>query len=135
MDQADPLVVLFDGVCNLCNAWVLFVIRRDPTGRFKFASLQSDAGRDLLRRFGDSPEAMDTVVLIAGDKLLVRSDAVLEIARGLKMPWPSLYALKIVPRFLRDACYGIVARYRYTWFGRKDVCMVPTPELRRRFLE
>ncbi|HKW03130.1 MAG TPA: DCC1-like thiol-disulfide oxidoreductase family protein [Vicinamibacterales bacterium] len=114
-------VVLFDGVCNLCNGLVQFIIRRDPHARFKFAAMTS---------FED-----DTLVLVEDGRKYVRSDAVLRIARRLRAPWPLLYAFIVVPRPLRDWAYDIVARRRYRWFGRREACMVPTPELRARFVE
>jgi predicted DCC family thiol-disulfide oxidoreductase YuxK len=125
-------VLLFDGVCTLCNGFVQFVIQRDPAGRFQFATLQSDAARRLLQA---APQPLpDTLVLVENGRMFLRSTAALRVARGLKFPWPLAFALVVVPRPLRDWLYDIVARNRYRWFGRRDVCMVPTPELRARFL-
>jgi predicted DCC family thiol-disulfide oxidoreductase YuxK len=125
-------VLLFDGVCTLCNGFVQFVIQRDPAGRFQFATLQSDAARRLLQA---APQPLpDTLVLVENGRMFLRSTAALRVARGLKFPWPLAYVLVVVPRPLRDWLYDIVARNRYRWFGRRDVCMVPTPELRARFL-
>jgi predicted DCC family thiol-disulfide oxidoreductase YuxK len=126
--------ILFDGVCNLCNGFVQFVIARDPNSRFQFAALQSHAARRLLGPPTPHAGALDTVVLIEDGRVFTRSAAALRIARGLTFPWPLAYAFLIVPRPLRDGVYGLVARYRYHWFGRRDVCMVPTAELRARFL-
>jgi predicted DCC family thiol-disulfide oxidoreductase YuxK len=131
----DHPIILFDGVCNLCSASVQFICRRDPAGRFRFASLQSSAARQTLSRFPTAPRDISTIAWVQGDKLLIKSDAVLEIVRRLKMPWSLLYSLKIVPRPLRDAAYDFIASRRYRWFGRTGSCMVPTPELRSRFLE
>lgn len=131
----DPAVVLFDGVCNLCSASVRFVLRRDPAGRFRFASLQSEAGRELLRRHGLDPDDLHSVVLVEDGRAYTRSDAALRIARGLGGGWPLLGALRAVPRPVRDRVYGLVAANRYRWFGKQDSCMLPTPELRERFLE
>ena len=128
-------VILFDGVCNLCSASVLFIIKRDPAGRFKFASLQSPIAKELLQPHGISADAMSTIVLVDGARCLTKSDAVLEIARGLSAPWPIFSVLRFAPPFLRDACYDLVARHRYRWFGRQEACMVPTPALRSRFLD
>lgn len=129
-------VVLFDGVCNLCSAAVRFIVARDPKARLRFASLQSDVGRELLREHGLTPPAGApvSVVLVLGERAFERSSAALRVARLLRFPWNGLYAFLVVPRPLRDAVYDFIARNRYRWFGKKDVCMVPTPELRARFL-
>lgn len=128
--QDDAPVVLFDGVCNLCNRSVQMIIRNDPRGRFRFAALQSAYASRVL---GDGRS--DSVVLIEGSRVSERSTAVLRIARRLRWPWPLLYALVVVPRPLRDWLYAWVAQNRYRWFGKRDACMMPTPELRARFLE
>ncbi|HEV2733553.1 MAG TPA: thiol-disulfide oxidoreductase DCC family protein [Longimicrobiaceae bacterium] len=127
-------VVLFDGVCNLCNGSVQFIVRHDPAGRFRFASLQSEAGRALLRRHGLDPEDLFSVILVEDGRAHSRSDAALRIAGGLSGGWRAAGGLRVVPRPLRDLVYGWVARNRYRWFGRRDACMIPTPELRGRFL-
>jgi predicted DCC family thiol-disulfide oxidoreductase YuxK len=126
-------VLLFDGVCTLCNGFVQFVIRRDPAGRFQFAPLQTGAAHRLLATHGSHP-LPDSLVLVERDRVFTRSVAALRVARGLRFPWPLAYVLIAVPRPLRDWAYDIVARHRYRWFGRRDVCMVPTPELQSRFL-
>jgi predicted DCC family thiol-disulfide oxidoreductase YuxK len=118
--------ILFDGVCNLCNGFVRFVISRDPSAHFRFAALLLDAGVT-------SP-LPDSVVLVEDGRVHVRSAAVLRVARGLRFPWPLAYAGIVVPRFIRDRVYDVVAAHRYRWFGRRDVCMIPTPDLARRFL-
>lgn len=127
-------MVLFDGVCNLCNRSVAFIIARDPTARFYFAPLQSEAAQRLLRQAEITGEIPDSVALIEDGRLYTRSTAALRIARQLRFPWPLFYALIVLPRRLRDAGYDFIARHRYRWFGRRDACMMPTPELRRRFL-
>jgi predicted DCC family thiol-disulfide oxidoreductase YuxK len=133
--MAEPAksLLLFDGVCNVCNAAVLFVVDRDPSERIQFASLQSDLGERMLREHG-LPRDLDTVVLIEGGKAYVRSSAALRVARRLRWPWPLLFALLLVPRVLRDALYKGFAGHRYAWFGKADQCRLPTPELRRRML-
>ncbi|HEV8674058.1 MAG TPA: thiol-disulfide oxidoreductase DCC family protein [Methylomirabilota bacterium] len=128
-------IVLFDGVCNLCNGSVTFIVKRDPGRRFRFAALQSAAGATLLRQFGLPADALDTLVLVEGNRAFTRSTASLRVARRLSGLWPLLYALIVVPRPIRDLLYGVVARNRYRWFGRRDACMMPTPDLRERFLE
>jgi predicted DCC family thiol-disulfide oxidoreductase YuxK len=135
--KRDP-ILLFDGVCNLCNGTVNFVIDHDPEGRFRFATLQSDAAMKLARDAGVDPrvgEGLESVVLIEGGRGYTRSTAILRVARLLELPWSLLYGFIILPPFIRDAAYNIVAASRYRMFGRKDVCRVPTPELRARFLD
>jgi predicted DCC family thiol-disulfide oxidoreductase YuxK len=127
-------VILFDGFCHLCSGLVRFVIARDPHGRFRFASLQSAAAVRLLGERSHPGPSLDTVVLVEGDRVYSRSAAVLRLAKGLRFPWPLLFMFVVVPRPLRDLAYGCVARHRYRWFGQRDACMTPTPELRARFL-
>ena len=131
-------VILFDGVCSLCSGVVRFVIERDRAGRFRFAPLQGEAARRICAEHGIAvPDAgdPDSIVVIDGGRALERSDAALAIAAGLPFPWSALRALRIVPRPLRDWTYRIVARNRYRWFGRRDACLVPTTEIRGRFLD
>lgn len=130
----EPALLLFDGVCNFCSDAVRFLVPRDPDGRLRFAALQSDAGRAVQERFGLDPEALDTVVLVDGDRVYLKSDAALQVARRLSGAWPLLSVLRVVPRPVRDWCYDRFAERRYRWFGRRDECLVPTPELRERFL-
>ncbi len=130
-----PPLILFDGVCNLCNASVQWVIRHDRRGAFRFASLQSRAGRQALEKFGAGGMLPDSVVLIDATGVHISSDAVIGIATRLGLPWNFIGAARIVPRVIRDGMYGWVARNRYRWFGRQNACMVPTPELRERFLD
>lgn len=133
-DSSHP-VVLFDGTCNLCNASVQFVLRRDPRARFRFAALQSPAAAALLAAAGWQGPRPDSVALVAGGRVLWKSSAALAIARGLRWPWPLLAVFALVPRPLRDVVYDFVARRRLRWFGRQEACMVPTPALRARFLD
>ncbi len=127
-------VVLFDGVCNLCNGTVQFIIAHDPSAHFRFAALQSEAARRLLGETQMSGTLLDSVVLVENVRVYTRSTAVLRVARRLSFPWPLFFALIVVPRPLRDMVYELIARHRYAWFGRRDACMMPTPELRARFL-
>ncbi|MGE3801853.1 MAG: thiol-disulfide oxidoreductase DCC family protein [Candidatus Kapaibacterium sp.] len=131
--ETSPLV-LFDGVCNFCEGSVRFIINRDPKGLFRFASLQSEFGQGVLRRQGRDPEEMSSVVLVQDGVLYTKSAAALRIARGLRFPWPVLFGFIILPPFLRDFVYDYIARNRYKWFGKKEECMIPTPEIRERFL-
>lgn len=130
----EPIVV-FDGVCNFCSGFVHFVIKRDPEARFHFAPVQSRTGRRLMERHGLDPEDITTLLLIQNGRAHRRSDAVLRIAGQLAWPWKLARMLRVVPGPLRDWCYGRFARNRYRWFGKKAACMVPTPEMRSRFLE
>lgn len=131
----DHPIILFDGVCNLCNSSVDFVIDRDPEARFRFASLQGEIGRGLLRQHDVAPEAMDSVVLIEEGRVHTRSTAALRIARRLPFPWPLFSIFFILPALLRDFFYDLIARNRYRWFGRRESCRMPTPELQTRFLD
>lgn len=129
-------VVLFDGVCNLCNASVQFILDRDARGYFRFAALQSEAGAKALRAHGREASSgePDSVVLIEDGRVYERSDAALRIARRLDGAWPALCVLLVIPRPLRDTAYKLIARNRYRWFGRAAECRLPSPALRARFL-
>ena len=128
-------VVLFDGICNLCNGSVRFVIERDPHKHFQFAPLQSDSATTLIGGTANPLAMPDSIVLVDDGRLYVRSTAALRIARRLRFPWPLLWVFMAVPRPLRDWVYDVIARHRYGWFGKRDTCMVPTKEIRDRFLE
>lgn len=127
-------VVLFDGVCNLCNGSVQFILKRDPQARFRFASLQSEAGRSLLVEHGLDPDALSSVVVIEDGRVWQESSAALRIARHLPGAWKLLRVFIVIPRPLRDAVYRLIARNRYRWFGKSETCWLPTPELKGRFL-
>ena len=131
--SAHPIVV-FDGACNLCNASVDFIIDRDPSARFRFVARQSEAGKRLLRQHQLPEEGVGSIVLIEGDRVLVRSSAALEIARGLSGAWPLVALFRLVPGPLRDAAYDVIARNRTRFFGSREACAVPTPERAARFL-
>lgn len=127
-------VVLFDGVCNLCNGFVQFIRKRDPKRTFRFASLQSDVGQALLAEMGRRNE-LSTVVLIEKGRAYDRSTAALRIVRHLRFPWPIVCILWVLPQFLRDALYSWVGRNRYQWFGKSDTCVIPSPADRALFLD
>lgn len=127
-------IVLFDGVCHFCCTSVQFIIARDPAGFFKFASQQSDLGRGLLTAV-NLTTAVETIVLIQDGVASTRSDAALKIASRLAQPWPLCRIFQLLPRFLRDAIYNFVARNRHRWFGRRETCWMPGPEIRKRFLD
>jgi predicted DCC family thiol-disulfide oxidoreductase YuxK len=134
-ERQSSSVILFDGVCNLCNGVVQFVIERDPGARFQFAALQTDAAARLIESTGFQGRIPDSIVLIEDGQVWTRSTAALRIARRLSFPWFAINVFKVVPRPLRDWIYNLVAGNRYAWFGQRETCMVPTPALRARFLE
>jgi predicted DCC family thiol-disulfide oxidoreductase YuxK len=129
----DSPVLLFDGVCNLCNAVVQFVLKHDPSGRIRFASQQSSFGAGVMRHH-QLPD-MQTVVLLEGNRVFTRSDAALRLLHHLPAPWRWLAVFRVVPRGLRDLVYDFVARNRYRWFGKQDACWLPRAEWKTRFLD
>jgi predicted DCC family thiol-disulfide oxidoreductase YuxK len=134
--RPDHAVILYDGVCVLCSGVVRFIIERDPTARFRFASVQSEVGRRLLAEHGLPLDRWDSFVLVDEDgAAYLRSAAFLRIVPRLSGPWRALAVGRLVPAVLRDGVYDLVARSRYRLFGRRESCMVPTPEIRARFLE
>jgi len=128
------LIILFDGVCNLCNKSVQFIIKRDPNMLFSFTSLQSEIGKKLLKEH-QVPDNLTSVILIKNGKAFTQSDAALEICLHLTKGWRLLYLCKIIPRYIRNYLYQFIANNRYKWFGRSESCMVPTKEMRKRFLQ
>lgn len=127
-------LLLFDGVCNLCNASVDFVIRRDSKRRFRFASLQSDVGQRILQEHGLSHTEFDSVLYLRNGVLHTKSGAALRISARLDGLWPMFAVFMVIPPFLRDAVYSWIARNRYAWFGKRETCRVPTAEERSLFL-
>ncbi|CAH1203471.1 MULTISPECIES: thiol-disulfide oxidoreductase DCC family protein [Paenibacillus] len=127
-------IVLVDGVCHFCQGVTKWIIKRDPKGKYHFASLQSDVAKRLLEQGRLPVDRMDTFVLIEDGKYYTRSTAALKLAKGLKFPYPLLYGFVIIPRPLRDAVYGVIARNRYRWFGKDETCMLPSPDIKDRFL-
>lgn len=134
-NSTPPSTILFDGVCNLCNGAVQFIIRHDPKEHFRFAAQQSDAGQALLQQFHLNDGVQNTIILIEGTHIYTRSTAALRIAKRLHGVWPFLYVCIAIPPFLRNAVYDLIAHYRYRLFGHKEQCMLPTPEIRKRFLD
>jgi predicted DCC family thiol-disulfide oxidoreductase YuxK len=126
-------IILFDGVCNLCNSFVQKIIAADKNNHFKFASLQSEVGQKLL---ADKPEFKDlkTIIYLEGEQLYTRSTAALKISKHLGGFWPVLQVGYILPVFIRNGIYNLIAKNRYKWFGKMDQCMIPTPELKEKFL-
>ena len=127
-------IILFDGVCNLCNSAVSFVIKRDPQQKFVFASLQSPAGQALLKEFNLSDHNLSSFVLIDNKRVYLKSTAALMVSKQLSGIVQLLYGFIIVPASIRNAVYNFIAKNRYKWFGKKDSCMVPTVQLQSRFL-
>ncbi|KAF0235903.1 MAG: thiol-disulfide oxidoreductase DCC family protein [Sediminibacterium sp.] len=128
-------IILFDGHCNLCNSSVQFIIQRDPNKQFRFASLQSDFGKSILANFNLSTSQINTVILLDSGKIYTRSTAALMIAKRLSGGWSYLYAFSIIPAFIRDLVYNLIANNRYKWFGKKESCWIPTPALKDLFIE
>ena len=126
-------IVLFDGVCNFCSDSVNFIIQHDTENKFMFAPLQSEKGIELRAKYGIE-DNIDSIVLIEDDQAFTRSTGALRIAKRLGGIWAAAYVLILVPRPIRDYFYELFAKYRYRWFGKKDECMLPTPEIRARFL-
>ena len=127
-------IILFDGVCNFCDASINFVIERDKKGKFKYASLQSEVGEKYLNKFGLNTQSYDSFILVEGDKYYTKSSAALRVTKDMTGLWPMLYAFMVIPKVMRDAVYSLIAKNRYKWFGKKDECMLPSPEVRARFL-
>jgi predicted DCC family thiol-disulfide oxidoreductase YuxK len=128
-------IVLFDGVCNLCNSGVQFIIKKDKKNLFKFAALQSEFGQEILGNYDISTKNMDSFVYVHKGRAYTKSTAALKIARELKRGWQLFYVFIVIPAFIRNLFYDLVAKNRYKWFGKKDSCMIPTPELKAKFLD
>ena len=132
--QLTHSIILFDGVCNLCNGAVNFVIKRDPRNVFKFTPLQEKQGVLLLKTHAVDTQKLDSIVLIENGNVYIKSSAALRIARKLSGLWPLFFVLLIIPSFIRDGVYDFIAKNRYKWFGKKEQCMIPTQGLREKFL-
>lgn len=128
-------IIFFDGICNLCNSIVQFIIKHDRKERFLFASLQSEKSKDILSNFNFTLSYIDTMILLENNKLYFGPSATLRIVRHLNSIYPLLYIFVIIPKPLRDYLYKIIAKRRYKWFGKKDSCLVPTQELKNRFID
>jgi predicted DCC family thiol-disulfide oxidoreductase YuxK len=128
-------VILFDGVCNFCNGTVNFVLKQDRKDVFRFAALQSEAGRRLLEKYKLSTEEFDSFVLLDEGKIYKKSAAALRVMNKLPWYWKEVQLFRVIPTPFRDAIYDFIARNRYKWFGKKDQCMIPTLEIKSRFLD
>lgn len=130
----EPMIVLIDGQCNLCQSITQFIIKRDPNAKFRFASLQSERGQKLLSIGNLSIDTLDTFVLIDSGRYYTKSTAALRLLRKLGGPWSLFYVLRVIPSFIRNRVYDWIARKRYLWFGYNDSCLMPTADTRKRFL-
>jgi predicted DCC family thiol-disulfide oxidoreductase YuxK len=128
-------IIFFDGVCNLCNSSVNFIIKHDEKKQFLFASLQSDAAKEILLQYNSKKINLDSIVLLDNGKLYEKSTAALRISKHLNNGLFLLYIFIIIPTFIRDYLYNYIAKNRYKWYGKKDSCMIPTKDLKSRFLE
>lgn len=127
-------VVLFDGVCNFCNSSVNFIIRHDKKDFFRFTPLQSEIGMKISEKYNLDSGNLKSVILVEKGRIYTKTTAALRIAKQLSGGWPLLYAFIIVPAPIRDVVYNIIAKYRYKWWGERESCMIPTPEIRKKFL-
>jgi predicted DCC family thiol-disulfide oxidoreductase YuxK len=134
MDEEPARILLFDGICNLCNAMVKFVIRHDTDAKIKFASLQSPNGQAILARHNLGKDQFDSFVYVLNGKIYLKSTAVLRVLRDLGGGWRLFFVFAAIPRFLRDPLYDVVSKVRYRIFGRRESCMVPSPDIQSRFL-
>ncbi len=133
--ENDKKIILFDGVCNLCNGAVQFIIKRDKKDLFRYAALQSEIGERLIEERGIDTSKVDSIILVEpGVAYFTKSDAVLRIGQDFGGLWKGLALFTWIPRIIRDTLYDFIARNRYKWFGKKDQCMIPTPELQAKFL-
>lgn len=134
MSESKTHILLFDGVCNLCNSSVNFIIKRDKNINFNFAALQSEIAQDLLKKYDFKLKNLDSIILIKEGKYYLESSAVLHIVKKLDGAWKLFYVFIIIPKPIRDFIYKIIARNRYKIFGKKNKCLIPTPEIKDRFL-
>lgn len=135
MTPKEGKVILFDGICNFCNSSVNFIIDKDSRDVFRFASLQSGYGQDCLKNFNLPTDSFSTLILISENEYYTRSSAALRIAKELSFPYNLSFAFIVVPPFIRNFFYDIVARNRYKWFGKKEVCRIPSKDERAKFIE
>lgn len=129
------LIILFDGVCNLCSSVVQFIIKRDKKNQFKFASLQSAFAQSVLQQHNLPQNDYNSFILLKNNKIYTKSTGALKVIKHLNGLWPLLYGFIILPAFIRDAVYSWIAQNRYKWFGKKETCWIPTPELQKKFIE
>ncbi len=134
-NQTNNPIVLFDGVCNLCNSTVLWIIKHDPKRQFRFASLQGDYGQQVLKQFHLPPDALNSFILLKDNQIYTKSTGALKVAKALNGLWPMLYIFIIIPAFIRNSVYDLIAKNRYHWFGKKESCAIPSPALKDLFYD
>jgi predicted DCC family thiol-disulfide oxidoreductase YuxK len=134
LEEENSSIVLFDGVCNFCNSSVNFIIRHDKKKRYKFAALQSDIGRVLSEKNAIDQSKIDSIILVENGKVFIKSSAILRISQHLNYLYPLFFGFVIIPKFIRDGVYDFIAKNRYKWFGKKETCMIPSPEIKSRFI-
>ena len=134
MSKADHPIIIFDGVCSLCEFSVRFIVKNDRQARFRFVSAQSERGKDLQRSCGVDTLKDGTVILLEHDQVHIKSDAALHIAKNLDGAWRLLYILRFIPKPVREYFYAIISKNRYRWFGKRDECLLPDENLKERFL-
>jgi predicted DCC family thiol-disulfide oxidoreductase YuxK len=134
MDFSNKQILFFDGFCNLCTGSVQFIIKRDKKNKLQFASLQSEAGQQMLQKFGLPTQELNSLIFVDDNIIYQKSTGALRIAKYLSGAWPLAYGLTIIPAFIRNAVYNWVAKNRYKWFGKKNECWLPTPELNKKFI-
>ena len=134
MGKTDQLIIIFDGVCNLCEYSVQFIVKNDRQARFKFISAQSEKGKVFQRLYGVDTLQDGTVILLKNDQVFVKSDAAVEIAKDLDGLWRFLHVFKFIPKPARDFVYSIISKNRYRWFGKKNECLLPDDTIKDRFL-
>lgn len=133
-DEVKQPVILFDGVCNLCSSTVQFILKRDKKDTFRFASLQSDFGQSVLQKFNLPENTFNSFLLYQNGKIYTKSTGALLVARQLSGAWKLLFAFIIIPSFIRNSVYNVIAEKRYSWFGKKEACWIPSPALKAKFL-
>ncbi len=135
MTSENKKIILFDGVCNLCNTWIQFVIKHDKKDVFRFAALQSEFGKNIIKEINIDTSKIDSIILYESKNVYYyKSDAVIKIAQNLGFGYNLLVVFKIIPKIIRNYIYDFIAKNRYKWFGRKESCMIPSPELKAKFL-
>ena len=134
MSDNEKSIILFDGVCNFCNSSVNFVIKHDKKNHFLFAPLQSETAKKLLEKFNIDSSKTDSFILIENNKAYLKSTAALRVTKHLNKLYPLLYAFLITPLFIRNSVYNLVAKNRYKWFGKKEICMIPSAEIKGKFI-
>jgi predicted DCC family thiol-disulfide oxidoreductase YuxK len=135
MQEKVNRLVLFDGVCNFCNFWIQFALKRDKKGKLIFGSLQGETAQRILPKYNIDPLVITSVIFIEDGIAYRESTAALKVCRHLDGGWKLLYALIVIPAFLRDSIYKWIGRNRYKWFGKQESCMLPTPDQRQRFVD